>query len=100
MIAISISILSLIVSTCFAVNAMQASRRSNELSENQKTAALISIISPACEEPEHWKMLIEYLAKNNKLPNFSEEDEFFLANVLNRLQVKAMVEKGKLVTKD
>ena len=75
---------------------MESSTKSNELSESQKTAALISILSPACTEPQQWKLFIEYLAKNNRLPNFTQEDEFFLANILNRLEVKARIVEGKL----
>jgi len=75
---------------------MQSSEKSNDLSESQKTAALISIIAPACKEPEQWRMLIQYLAKNNRLPNFSKDDEFFLANILNRLSIKARIVEGRL----
>jgi len=75
---------------------MQSNTKANELSESQKTAALVSIIAPACESPEQWKMFIEYLSKNNRLPSFSEDDEFFLATVLNRLEVKARIVNGKL----
>ena len=60
------------------------------------TAALIDIIAPACKEPHQWKLFIEYLAKNNRLPNFSQDDEVFLADILERLAIKAKIVEGKL----
>ncbi len=95
-VALIVSLISLIVSVFFAVRSMQFDTKANELSESQKTAALISIISPACETPEQWKMFIRYLSKNERLPFFSEEDEFFLQNVLDRLSIKARIVNGKL----
>lgn len=95
-VAIIISLTSLVISVFFAVKSMKSSSKSNELSESQKTAALISILAPACKEPEQWKSFIEYLAKNNRLPNFTPDDEFFLSNILNRLQIKADIYEGKL----
>lgn len=95
-VAILIALTSLVISSYFAIKSMQSAARANELSESQKTAALIAILAPACQEPQQWKLFIEYLAKHNQLPNFSPDDEVFLANILNRLQVKARVVKGKL----
>lgn len=95
-IAIIISLISLVISVYFAVASMKSSSKSNDLSENQKTAALISILAPACKEPQQWKLFIEYLAKNNRLPSFTEDDEYFLSNILNRLEIKAQIVKGKL----
>ena len=95
-IAIIVSLTSLVMSSWFAVKSMHNSKRSNELSESQKTAALIAIIAPACKEPHQWKLFIEYLAKNNRLPNFSQDDEVFLADILKRLAIKAKIVEGKL----
>jgi hypothetical protein len=75
---------------------MQISAKSKELSESQKTAALISIIAPACEGAHQWKLFLEYLSKNNRLPSFTNEDESFLGNILNRLDIKASIVEGKL----
>ena len=95
-VALIISLTSLVVSVFFAIKSMQTSTRANELSESQKIAALISIVAPACKSPEQWRLFIEYLSKNDRLPSFSEEDEIFLATVLNRLSVKAKVVDGRL----
>ena len=95
-IAIIISFTSLVISAYFAVKSMKSSSKSNELSESQKTAALISILAPACTEPQQWQLFIKYLAKNNRLPNFSEEDEFFLNSILNKLQVKARIINSRI----
>ena len=97
MVALVIALTSLVVSVFFAMRSMQSSAKANELSESQKTAALISIIAPACQNPEQWKMFIAYLAKNNRFPYFSEGDEHFLMNVLSRLDIKLrIVEGGRL----
>ena len=95
-VAVAVSLISLIISSWFAWKSMQSSFKSNELSESQKTAALISIIAPACTEPHQWKLFIEYLAKNNRLPSFTDDDEHFLADILSRLEIKASIVKGKL----
>ncbi|MEM6820422.1 MAG: hypothetical protein AAF558_00575 [Verrucomicrobiota bacterium] len=98
MIALIVSITSLVISVFFAVKAMQSSKKSNDLSESQKTAALISILAPACKSPEEWKLFINYLSKNNRLPNFSNEDMEFLSKILNRLEIKGTIVNGRLKT--
>ncbi|MBX2851653.1 MAG: hypothetical protein KTR15_07915 [Phycisphaeraceae bacterium] len=100
LIALVIAFASLVISVFFAVKSMQSSARANALSESQKTAALISILSPACEGAEEWKMFINYLSRNNRLPNFSEDDQEFLGRVLNRLEIKAEIVKGRLEAKN
>ncbi len=95
-IALFVSLTSLIVTVFFAIRSMQASAVANKLSEIQKTATLISIVAPACESPEQWKLFIEYLSKHDRLPSFTEDDEFFLAKVLARLSIKASIVNGRL----
>ena len=95
-VALAVSLTSLVISVFFAVKSMQAGKKANELSESQKTAALIAILTPACEGPEQWRLFIEYLSKNNRLPSFSEEDQGFLTSILGRLEVKADIVNGQL----
>ena len=94
--ALSIALLSLTISVYFALKSQQSSHKANELSESQKTAALISILAPACEDPEQWRLFINYLSKNNRLPSFSEEDAEFLNSILSRLQIKSAIVNGRL----
>jgi hypothetical protein len=100
LIALFISITSLAISVYFAIQSMRSSAKANELSESQKTAALISIVAPACESSEQWRLFIDYLSKNNRLPYFSADDEFFLSSVLNRLEIKASIVNGRLTVEN
>lgn len=99
-VTIIISLTSLLISVFFAVKSMQSSSKSNELSESQKTAALIYFLTPACKEPEQWKLFIEYFTKNNRLPKFTPKTNIshriFPIEYFNRLQIKADIYEGKL----
>ncbi|OLF77537.1 hypothetical protein AWH61_19765 [Alteromonas sp. W12] len=69
---------------------------SNRLSESQKTTALVSLLAPATEDPEQWRLFVKFLIKNNKLPALSDEDYDFVKYLERRLSIKASIVNGRL----
>ncbi len=69
---------------------------SNRLSESQKTTALVSLLAPATEDPEQWRLFMKFLIKNNKLPALSDEDYEFVHYLERRLSIKASIVNGRL----
>ena len=117
LISLIISIMSMLIAIVFSFVAMKAQRiannlstnanklarasielsdRANDLSESQKTAAIISLMAPASESSEVWKLFIEYLIDKDKLPYFNESDREFIEKLMGTLNIKCELVSGKI----
>ena len=76
--ALVVALASLVVSTVFAFLSFRAARVANQIGENQKTSALLSLLAPAAGNSDAWLLLIKYLG------------------VLERLDIKARIANRRL----
>ena len=100
---LAVSLASLVVTIVVAKIAYDISVRANklavaslEISESQKTTALVSLIIPACKNPEQWSRLLNYISRKERLPNFEQEDFQYLEELLKTLNCKAKLVDNRL----
>jgi hypothetical protein len=95
-ISIVIAVISLCTSLYFATKSKKATEDAQEQAEIQKTIALISLLSPACDSPDQWQLFIKYLIKHDRLPTFTEQDHDFVYSILQRLGIKGEIVNGRI----
>ena len=67
-----------------------------ELVDVQKTAVLLALIAPACEDQNAWAHFIRYLAHRNRLALCDQSDEAYLTKLFERLGVKIDMSETRL----
>jgi len=92
-----IALAALVISTTFSIVSRSNAKRAREIDENQKTVALISLLSPACKDERVWSLFLKFLSERNRLPTFTDDDSAFVQEMLERLDIKGRLVNGQIV---
>ena len=91
-----IALAALVISTTFSIVTLSNAKRAREIDENQKTVALIALLSPACKDERAWSLFLNFLSERNRLPAFTDDDREFVQEMLERLHIKGGIVNGKI----